>query len=78
MNKTLVNPDMLLYIHVRWQFYVINNYLRIKNIYLNLLLSWPLLAGYKPNLNSQGTLQYRIITDTIFLMLDCSYLTFKA
>jgi len=38
MNKTLVNPDMLLYIHVRWQFYVINNYLRIKNIYLNLLL----------------------------------------
>jgi hypothetical protein len=78
MSKTVVNPDMLLHNHVMWQFYVINSYLRIKNIYLNLLSSWPLLAGYKPSLNSQGTLEYRIITGTIFLMLDCSYLTFKA
>jgi len=35
------------------------------------------LAGYKPNLNSQGTLQYGSITGKKFLRLDCSYLPFK-
>ena len=40
MSKNLWNPDMLFYIHVMSQFYVINSYLRIKqNIYLNLSLS---------------------------------------
>lgn len=32
------------------------------------------MAGYKPNLNSQGSLQHRIVTGTKFLSLDCSYL----